>query len=201
MYIKMKFHNRNNFFLPRLMRIVDSLVVTLASTVLGYNIQLKPAVYVPDDIEEKPTVSLCDGKGVVVRTWEFLDLCLTINPPQQDEKPKSFTCSSLLFRRSNMQNKYMIEEGGDNCMMKMRAYANSKGVALNSPIEFSYNLEKDPSGVHDTVGTLAVHLKWTQQDHPVNQLVNRNQDGSSLDVESSANVALCMFLVVATLIL
>lgn len=174
-------------------------VVILASAMFasGYNIQLKPAVYVPDELEEKPTVSLCEGKGVLIRTNEFLDLCLTINSPQQDDKPKSFTCSSLLFRPLGVPNKYMIEEGGDNCMMKMRAYANSKGISLSSPIEFSYNLEKDPSGVHDTVGTVAVHLKWTQQDRPVNQLINRDNLERSVAVDASTRWALSVFLVVA----
>jgi hypothetical protein len=175
--------------------------IASCSLVWAYNVQLKPAVYVPDEIEDKPTVSLCVEKGVVIRTSEFLDICLTITPPQADDKPKSFTCSSLLYRASGGANKYMIEEGGDSCMIKMRGYANSKGVSLSAPIEFSYNLEKDPSGVHDTLGTVAVHLKWTQQDRPVNQLVNRNNVGGSLSVEPQTNVILSVLIVMATLVL
>ena len=185
------------------MRITIFAVASLASwsLALGYNIQMKPALYVPDEIEEKPHVSLCDGKGVVIRTKEFLDLCLTITSPQQDDKPKSFTCSSLLYRPLGAANKYMIEEGGDSCMTKMRGYANSKGLSLSAPIEFSYALEKDPSGVHDSVGTVAVHLKWTQQDRPINQLVNRDNVGGSLSAESPANLILSVLIIFASLVL
>ena len=185
------------------MRTTIFAVASVASCRLadGYNIQMKPAVYTPDELEDKPAVALCDGKGVVIRTTEFLDLCLTITSPQQDDKPKSFTCSSLLYRSLGAVDKYMIEEGGDSCMIKMRGYANSKGVSLSAPIQFSYALEKDPSGVHDSVGTVAVHLKWTQQDRPVNQLVNRDNVGGSLSAENPASLILSALLIITTLVL
>ena len=174
--------------------------IASCSFVTGQHTQIKPAVYVPDTLEDKPTVSLCDDKGVVVRTKDFLDLCLTITPTQKDDKAKSFTCSSLLYRPLGYSNKYMVDEGGDNCMMKMRAFANSKGISITSPIEFSYTLEKDPAGVHNMVGTVAMHLKWTQQDRPVNQLVNRDNVGGSLDGGSPASVAFTVLLAVMTFI-
>jgi hypothetical protein len=131
-------------------------------------------VYAADTLDERPIVSLCESKGVVIKSSTLLDLCITLTPVQANEKPKSFLCVDLSFKPQQIPNRYVIDESADMCMLKMRSYANSKGITIESPLDFTYDLQKDPTGIHDTVGTVAVHLKWAQEEVPINQLSNRD---------------------------
>jgi len=175
--------------------------IATSVSMADYNLPVKEATYIADPMEDRPVVSLCDGKGIVIRSSNELDMCLTIKPVQEEEKPKSFLCSHLEYKPRGVINKYYIDEKDDACMIKLRSFANSKGISINSPIEFSYDLEKDQSGVHDMVGTVAVHLKWAQHDAPLNQLSNKAVGGSKSSLPSFGTAALTVFLMTIVVLL
>lgn len=90
-------------------------------------------------------VSPCNSNVVQVRDEGNMDLCLTINPIIENKSSISYNCEGLpkLVTGNGL---FKLEEPGNRCMSRLRAYANSAGISLNRPIEFGYSLENDQSG-------------------------------------------------------
>ena len=60
----------------------------------------------------------------------------------------------------------MVLEDDNHCMSGMRKYANSVGIYISKPIEFSYSIGPDDSGMAYSVVQIRFHLKWEQQNRP-----------------------------------
>lgn len=142
---------------------------------------LKIGVYNNDPTAIQPVVSLCNSNAVQVRDDGNMDLCLTINPIIDNKSSKSYNCEGLpVFVTGN--GRFKLEEAGNSCMSRLRAYANSAGISLNRPIEFGYSVDNDPSGQHAMMATVSIDLKWLQQNKPFMLRAVGNASVSSLSL-------------------
>jgi hypothetical protein len=147
-------------------------------------------IYTINPAFTQPLLSLCNSDSVRVNPDGTIDLCLTINPAFEGKRAKSYTCESLAV--SNIGGaRFTVGDPHDPCFLKMRAYANSVGISVATPIEFTYWYGADPSGNYNSMGSLSVHLKWTQQSVPF----KAHQFDLSYAMEKSLNaVVICVLL-------
>lgn len=137
-------------------------IVLLYSVSAGF---IQRAVYNIDPTLTQPIVSLCNTDSVRVKPDGSIDLCLTINPAFEGKMAKSYTCESL--RVSHIGGaRFRVGDPNDPCILRMRAHANSVGVSISTPIEFTYWYGADPDGQYHSMGSLSIELKWAEQGVP-----------------------------------
>ena len=146
---------------------------------------LKPGVYNIDAGAIKPPVSLCNTRAILIREDSKLDLCLTIHPSEKiDGKvSRAFNCERLPVHeiRSDM---YRIDESTSSCMARLRAYANSAGISLSDPLQFSYDFGGDPETEFGTRAQVALQLNWLQQNKPFTLRTIANWAGNRMQIIS-----------------
>lgn len=144
--------------------VVVSLFHVLIFPVKGEAV-IQSGVYNLKSTLAQPILSLCNSDSVRVKSDGSIDLCLTINPAIEGKKIKTYTCESL--RVSHVGGaQFTVGEANDPCILKMRAYANSVGISVATPIKFTYWYGADPSGKYHSMGTISIHVKWAQQSTP-----------------------------------
>jgi hypothetical protein len=138
----------------------------LFSLAVGIAVDVRPAIYLGDASVTQPVVSLCNSEGVTIHDDDSLNICLTIHPIRGKAPSKSFKCTDLKYGRvSGDPGMFSLREDNDQCLLQLRAYANSAGISLQ-PLQFSYSMGPSPTDHSVEVGTIAVHLKWAQSNRP-----------------------------------
>lgn len=141
------------------------LTIAMRATQLVGDTLMRPGVYLIPPSMNSPSVALCADWGVKVNENGSIDLCMNIAPPGDDKLPKSYKCESLGISRVS-EDRYRVLEEDSHCMYRMRMYANSVGIDLGKPIEFSYSIGPDESGMAHSLVQIRFHLKWAQQSAP-----------------------------------
>ena len=176
--------------------LLQALLLTVVSA------EVRPGIYMIDAANSKPSVSLCVSKGIVIRPNSRLDICLTISSPIDATRSKSYNCPGLHYALSkDKSGKYAIDESSNSCMTRMRNHADTLGITLDTPIQFSYTLESTDSSEYDTTGTVSVHLKWSQLDEQLMEEKKMLEHYSATTKDSSGRRTTYYLLLVTAIVI